>query len=55
MRSLPPIQIRGLRLVFADHTVLDGLDRDVGDGEHLVLLGTSGSGKTVLLRCILRP
>ena len=47
------IAIRGLRVSFGKTTVLDGVDLDVGAGENLVLLGTSGSGKTVLLRCII--
>lgn len=46
------IEIRGLHLSFGESMVLDGVDLDVGAGENLVLIGTSGSGKTVLLRCI---
>ncbi len=46
------IEIRDLRVSFGGTTVLDGVDLDVGAGENLVLIGTSGSGKTVLLRCV---
>lgn len=53
MLSQPRIQIRDLRITLSDRVVLNGVDLDVHDGENLVLLGTSGSGKTVLLRCIL--
>lgn len=53
MLSEPRIQIRDLRLAFGLQVVLDGVDLDVHGGENLALLGTSGSGKTVLLRCIL--
>jgi multiple sugar transport system ATP-binding protein len=37
---------------FKTHTVLDDLSLDVKDGERLVLFGSSGAGKTVLLRLI---
>jgi phospholipid/cholesterol/gamma-HCH transport system ATP-binding protein len=33
--------------------VLDGLDLDVGQGESVVVIGGSGTGKSVLLKCIL--
>ena len=51
--SRPRLEIRGVRLSFGASIVLDGVDLDVRGGENLVLIGTSGSGKTVLLRCIL--
>ena len=47
------IAIRELCVSFGENRVLDGIDLDVGAGENLVLIGTSGSGKTVLLRCII--
>ena len=57
LRPLAPsrarIEIRGVRLWFGASMVLDGVDLDVRRGENLVLIGMSGSGKTVLLRCIL--
>lgn len=37
---------------FGDATVLEDINFDVGDGEILVLLGASGSGKTTILRVI---
>lgn len=49
----PRLRIRGLTKVFGDNRVLDGLDLDVGVGESLVVIGGSGSGKSVLLKCIL--
>ena len=52
------IRIRGLRTAFGDHVVHDGLDLDVRRGEVLGVVGGSGTGKSVLLRCIvglLRP
>jgi phospholipid/cholesterol/gamma-HCH transport system ATP-binding protein len=49
----PKIRIRGLRKAFGGKLVLDGLDLDVGVGESVVVIGGSGSGKSVLLKCIL--
>ena len=47
------IRIRDLRKSFGNKVVLNGLDLDVGEGESLVVIGGSGSGKSVLLKCIL--
>lgn len=49
----PKIRIRGLRKAFGRKVVLDDLDLDVGAGESVVVIGGSGSGKSVLLKCIL--
>ena len=49
----PPIRIRGLRTVFGDNVVHDGLDLEVRGGEILGVVGGSGSGKSVLLNTIL--
>ena len=45
----PVISIRGLKKSFKDHEVLKGIDLDVYKGENLVVLGKSGSGKSVLI------
>jgi phospholipid/cholesterol/gamma-HCH transport system ATP-binding protein len=47
------IEVRGLRKAFGPKVVLDGLDLDVAERESLVVIGGSGSGKSVLLKCIL--
>ncbi len=47
------IRIRGLYKAFGDKVVLDGIDLDVPAGSSLVVIGGSGSGKSVLLKCIL--
>jgi phospholipid/cholesterol/gamma-HCH transport system ATP-binding protein len=51
--TLPRLRIRGLRKSFGDKVVLDGLDLDVPAGTSMVVIGGSGSGKSVLLKCIL--
>jgi polar amino acid transport system ATP-binding protein len=48
------LQARGLRKVFGDQMVLDGLDLTVDRGGCVVLIGASGSGKSTLLRCLNR-
>ena len=52
------IKIRGLEKAFEDFSVLRGIDLDLYQGENLVVLGRSGSGKSVLIKLIsglLRP
>ena len=47
------VQVRGLRRSFGQQEVLKGIDLDVRAGEIFVLMGPSGSGKSVLLRHII--
>jgi phospholipid/cholesterol/gamma-HCH transport system ATP-binding protein len=49
----PKIRIRGLHKSFGAKHVLRGLDLDVGVGESVVVIGGSGSGKSVTLKCVL--
>ena len=51
--DVPKIRIRGLHKAFGEKHVLRGLDLDVGVGESVVVIGGSGTGKSVLLKCIL--
>ena len=54
----PVITIRGLEKSFADYEVLRGIDLDLYQGENLVVLGRSATGKSVLIKIIsglLRP
>lgn len=46
----PVISVRNLVCNFGDQTVLDGVDLDVYEGEVLVIMGGSGSGKSTILR-----
>jgi len=43
---------RGVRRVFGEQVVLDGLDLDIAPGEFVALLGRSGSGKSTFLRAL---
>jgi len=47
------IEIRGLRKSFGKKIVLDGIDLDVAKGSSMVVIGGSGTGKSVLIKCIL--
>ncbi|MCI0752411.1 ABC transporter ATP-binding protein [Teichococcus vastitatis] len=55
MSTTPPpkIRLRGLCKRFGDKMVLDGVDLDVQPGQGMVILGGSGSGKSVTIKCIL--
>lgn len=44
------VTVRGLQKAFGRQTVLQGLDFEVAPGELFVIMGPSGSGKSVLLR-----
>ena len=50
----PVVQVRGLRKAFGSNLVLNGFDLDLRRGENLMVLGKSGSGKSVLIKCIVR-
>jgi phospholipid/cholesterol/gamma-HCH transport system ATP-binding protein len=47
------VEVRGLRKSFNDQEVLKGIDFRVEPGEIFVIMGPSGSGKSVLLRHII--
>ncbi|MEX0980930.1 MAG: ATP-binding cassette domain-containing protein [Bacteroidales bacterium] len=48
------IEINNLSKGFADLEVLKNLSLKLVDGENLVVLGKSGSGKSILIKCIVR-
>ena len=49
----PKIELSGVRKAFGSKVVLDGLDLSVGAGESVVIIGGSGTGKSVMLKCVL--
>jgi phospholipid/cholesterol/gamma-HCH transport system ATP-binding protein len=51
--AVPKISLRGVTKSFGPKKVLQGIDLDVAQGESMVVIGGSGTGKSVLLKCIL--
>jgi phospholipid/cholesterol/gamma-HCH transport system ATP-binding protein len=51
--STPKILVRGLNKAFGPKQVLRGLDIEVAPGSSLVVIGGSGSGKSVLIKTII--
>lgn len=49
----PKIELSGVYKAFGSKKVLDGIDLTINQGESLVVIGGSGSGKSVLIKCIL--
>ena len=47
------ISLKGVTKSFGPKRVLQGIDLDVARGESVVVIGGSGTGKSVLLKCIL--
>ena len=52
--SEPIIEINNLQISFGNQEVLKDVSLQLYDGENLVVLGKSGSGKSVLIKCIVR-
>lgn len=53
MSVVPKIQLTNVKKSFGSKHVLNGIDLSVNKGESLVIIGGSGSGKSVMLKCIL--
>jgi phospholipid/cholesterol/gamma-HCH transport system ATP-binding protein len=53
MSSDLKIKVRGLCKAFGRKVVLNNLDLDVPKGKSLVVIGGSGTGKSVLIKCII--
>ncbi len=53
MADVPKIQLSNVHKSFGDKRVLNGIDLEIGVGESVVVIGGSGSGKSVTLKCIL--
>lgn len=53
MTEPPKIAISGLCKQFGPKVILDGVDLEVERGQSLVVIGGSGVGKSVMLKCVL--
>jgi phospholipid/cholesterol/gamma-HCH transport system ATP-binding protein len=49
----PIITIKDLRKSFGSNSVLDGFNMILNEGENLVIMGKSGSGKSVMIKCLI--
>ena len=47
------IDIQNLRKSFGDNCVLDGFNMYLNKGENVVIMGKSGSGKSVMIKCLI--
>src|SRR3970282_1324638 len=50
--SKPIIEIKDLRKSYGDNHVLNGFNMVLYEGENLVIMGKSGSGKSVMIKCL---
>ena len=48
------IEVVNIHKSFEDNVVLDGVSFTVEEGENMVVFGRSGTGKSVLLKCMIR-
>jgi phospholipid/cholesterol/gamma-HCH transport system ATP-binding protein len=51
--ATPKIELRGVKKRFGPKVVLDGIDLVLPAGESLVVIGGSGTGKSVTIKCVL--
>ena len=47
------IQITDLKKSYGDNHVLDGFNMNLYEGENVVVMGKSGSGKSVMIKCVI--
>ncbi len=53
MSETPKIELRNVCKSFGKKVILDNLNLSIAPGESLVVIGGSGTGKSVMLKCIL--
>ncbi len=53
MTDVPKIELAGVHKQFGANKVLNGIDLEIMPAESLVVIGGSGSGKSVMLKCVL--
>ena len=54
MKNEPLISLEKVYKSFGDNQILKGVTLTVNKGEDLVILGRSGTGKSVTIKCIVR-
>jgi len=52
-RSTAKVELRGVKKRFGRKVVLDGVDLTIEKGQSLVVIGGSGTGKSVMIKCVL--
>jgi phospholipid/cholesterol/gamma-HCH transport system ATP-binding protein len=53
MMPTPKLRLAGVTKRFGAKTVLAGVDLDIAPAESMVIIGGSGTGKSVMIKCIL--
>lgn len=53
MEKNPIIEIKDIYKKFGDNSVLNGFSMNLFDGENVVIMGKSGSGKSVMIKCVI--
>jgi phospholipid/cholesterol/gamma-HCH transport system ATP-binding protein len=51
--STAKVELRGVKKRFGSKVVLDGVDLTIERGQSLVVIGGSGTGKSVMIKCVL--
>jgi phospholipid/cholesterol/gamma-HCH transport system ATP-binding protein len=51
--TTPKIELKSVKKRFGPKVVLDGVDLTVNEGDSVVIIGGSGSGKSVTIKCVL--
>mgnify|MGYP000300413600 FL=1 len=52
VKKKPILEIKNLNKKFGDNQVLNGFNLELFEGENLVVMGKSGSGKSVMIKCL---
>ena len=52
-KAAPKVALKGLKKRFGPKVVLDGIDLEIAIGESVVVIGGSGTGKSVMLKCVI--
>lgn len=53
MEKIPIIEIIDIYKKFGDNSVLNGFTMNLYEGENVVIMGKSGSGKSVMIKCVI--